>query len=190
VVLGLALLGGCGVAFDRWWRGEPYPEADADEVARDLGRHSVAIADWLALPGAEPNREIYLSPCFERGARSMAKKTDEGVVSYRTRWWVEDVAPVEAADALDRVADRMAEKGWTLTRETGFQDMWVYAQAPEGQAGYATVQWSPAAGGAPAGIAVELGHECARMPYSSPHRRARSIELPLLIPEPDLDRAE
>jgi hypothetical protein len=84
-VLGLVLLGGCAVAVNRWWVGEPYPEADADEVARDLGRHSVAIADWLALPGAEPNREIYLSPCFERGARSMAKKTDEGVASYRTR---------------------------------------------------------------------------------------------------------
>ncbi|MFF5086984.1 hypothetical protein [Streptomyces niveus] len=73
----------------RLWNGDPYPSADPDAIAVQLGRDARLAYDDLALPGRpEVTSQIRTGACHYRGLRSFAHidRSRLDVDSFQLDW--------------------------------------------------------------------------------------------------------
>ncbi|MFF2939049.1 hypothetical protein ACFVSQ_04295 [Streptomyces niveus] len=104
----------------RLWNGDPYPSADPDAVAVQLGRDAQLAYDDLVLPGRpEVTSQIRTGACYYRGLRSFAHidRSRLDVNSFELRWDVTGVSRETARAGQDRLRLRLIREGFKLTSE-------------------------------------------------------------------------
>ncbi|MFE7116206.1 hypothetical protein ACFU99_12385 [Streptomyces sp. NPDC057654] len=166
LVIGLVLVIAACLGLQRWWEGEPYPEADPRAVVGRLQDSARSSYELLSRPEVDGLgwRNVDTGPCYYRGMQYLSHfdQPDEDVKSFHTGWATEKpVARADAVTAVARLRERLKADGWSVSSERSDRNSLELRLIHPDTADYFTAEWYGARSHSPLRIAT--GTECVRM---------------------------